>query len=91
MQNRARINTLIRDRMIYRSRRLSPLAESNPGMDRKSSRSLLAACNGLRLHDLMYAKYFLTLKMHFINFNMSCLDNRCIIIFLNKKIDNIID
>lgn len=86
MQNRARINALVRDWMIYCSRRLSPLAESNPGMDRKSSRSSLAARNGLRLHDLTYAKYFLTLKMHFINFSTSCLDS--IIIFLNKKTDN---
>jgi len=28
-----RINVLVREWMIYHSRRLSPLAESNPGMD----------------------------------------------------------
>jgi len=55
MQNRARINVLVREWMIYHSRRLSPLAESNPGMDWKKrfrSSTCRSRSNGLRHLDL---------------------------------------
>jgi len=70
MRNRARINVLVREWMIYHSRRLSPLAESNPGMDwKKRFRSFTcrSRSNGLRHFDLMLnifwqSRYFRNFK-----------------------------